>query len=156
MKLILAIISCSLLTCTNTNPKNEKGKEKVEDNFYVNKGSYDAIRIPLIKPYELIKLNGSSEWTMNLWEVPGSVSNVKEISVKNKLIMIHADETYCNNNKVKEAWIVINPAKKIEQCFDHKKGFEDFLTSLQLNPETLYVPDKVYEKFNANGKVVWE
>lgn len=137
----------SLFSCFNSDNKTPK---KV-DRFYVSKGSYDAIRIPLIKPYELIKLNGSNEWSLNLVQIPGSVSNIEGISVKGDFIFLYSGESYCNNEKVKESWVIIDTQKKIEQCFSIKKNFE---TQIEGSPN-FREPDVVYKEFNDNNKIIW-
>lgn len=149
MRIIIILISFSLFSCVNNNKKKEP---IIEDNFYTSKGSYDAVRIPLIKPYELIKLNGSNEWVLNLFEIPGSVSNVKEVSVKEGLIFLHSGESYCNNEKVKESWIIINPSNTLEQCFSHQ---DEFKRSVKTKI-TFTVPDTIYKEFNHKGKINWE
>src|SRR5256885_4935313 len=98
---------------------------KVEDKFSSEKySSWDALRIPLIKPYEMLKLNGSNEWSMNLVEIPASVSNIKEINVLQNIIIIYSGETYCNNTKVQEAWFIIIPSKHLEKGFEMKVDFD--------------------------------
>lgn len=132
-------------------------KDKVEDKFYSNKSSsWDASRIPLIKPYEMLKLNGSNEWTMNLVDIPGSVSNIKEVNVLQNIIVIHAGETYCNNAKVQEAWFIIIPEKHIEKGFEKKEDFDKYLSSLQVIEPKLYNVDKISEDFNKSKKIDWQ
>ena len=140
-----------LFGCKNAN------KNKTEDKFYTNKSSsWDASRIPLIKPYEMIKLNGINEWDMNLVEVPGSVSNIKEINVIQNTIAIHAGETYCNNTKVQEAWFVIIPEKHIEKGFEKKEDFDKYFSSLQINEPKLYNVDKISADYNKSRKIDWQ
>lgn len=138
----------SLFSCSNN---NDKKLEKKVDNFYVSKGSYDAVRIPLIKPYEIIKLNGSNEWSLNLVEIPGSVSNVNGVSVKKNFIFLHSGESYCNDQKVKESWVIIDTENKSEQCYNRKKDFDT-----QIKGSTEFKsPDIVYKEFNDKSKIIW-
>jgi len=138
----------SFFSCFNN---NNKKVESQGNNFYVNKGSYDGVRIPLIKPYELIKLNGSSEWILNLVEIPGSVSRVNGVYVKGNTIFLHSGESYCNNEKVKESWVVIDAEKKVEECFYLQESFED----KNKGSIDFREPDIVYKEFNDKGKIVW-
>jgi hypothetical protein len=135
--------------------KNVIKHNSVKDKFYTDRGSWDAARIPLIKPYELLRLNGSEEWTMNL-EAPGSVSNIKEINVSGNVIVIHAGQTYCNNIEVSEAWFIIIPNKHIEKGFDNIQDFDKHLASLGNKDRKLHDVKKVYEVFNSKGKVDWD
>lgn len=143
-----------LLTNVLWGCKNAVHHGTVKDNFYTDKGSWDASRIPLIKPYELLKLNGTQEWIMNL-EAPGSVTNIKEINVIKDIIVIHAGQTYCNNVEVPEAWFVIVPDKHIEKGFDSKPNFNKYLRALGHNNEELQNVEKVFQIFNSQGKIDW-
>jgi hypothetical protein len=147
MKILTSIITLFLFSCINNNIK----EQPIVDNFYISKGSYDATRIPLIKPYQLIRLNGSIEWVLNLFAIPGSISNVTEVSVNEGLIFLHSGETYCNNEKVKESWVIINPGKNVELCFSNQNEFE-----LAAKKKIKFVAsDLVFKEFNKNGNIVW-
>jgi hypothetical protein len=136
---------------------NATKKEDVKDNFYTKtNASWDAVRIPLIKPYELLKLNGSKEWDMNLQEIPGSVSNVKEVNVLQDIIVIHSGETYCNNAKVNEAWFAIMPEKHTEKGFEKKEDFDKYVSSLQIANPKFYDADNVYHVFSINKAIDWQ
>lgn len=139
------------LACNNAVKKND-----IKDNFYTQtNASWDAIRIPLVKPYELLKLNGSEEWVMNLQETAGSVSNVKEINVIQNIIVIHSGETYFNNAKVNEAWFIITPGKHLEKGFAEKEEFEEYISTLQIADVKLYDADKLYDIFITKG-IDWQ
>jgi hypothetical protein len=133
------------------NPANHNADN---DNFYTDKGSWDAVRIPLIKPYELLRLNGNSEWTMNL-DAPSSVTNIKEINIVGDVIVIHSGQTYCNNVEVSEAWFVVVPNKHIEKGFDNKLAFNKYLLSLGHKAGFQNV-EKVFQIFNRRGKIDWD
>lgn len=136
---------------------DNQNHNNMEDEFYSKKNSsWDASRIPLIKPYEMLELNGSDEWIMNLVETPGSVSNIKEINVLQNVIFIHSGETYCNNKKVQEAWFIIIPEKHIERGFEKKEDYDKYLSSLQLNEPKLYNVEKASEDFNKRKGIDWQ
>lgn len=58
-KLLLFFAFGFLLTNLLWSCKNTRNKSATKDKFYTDKGSWDAVRIPLIKPYELLRLNGA-------------------------------------------------------------------------------------------------
>lgn len=62
----LSIVIIFFLSCTDTGQK--KQTKEVKDDFYTKQSGLDNIRIPLIKPYEVLRLNGAKEWIMNLEE----------------------------------------------------------------------------------------
>lgn len=143
----LVIISC----------KGSKKKNLVsEDNFYTNKSFMDAVRIPLLKPYELIKLNSSSEWVLSLVSIPGSISNVKEVAVNDGQILLHSGETYCNNELVAEAWFIIDVNKKTERGFDNIQLFSDFLRDNKIRQIKLTEVEKTYSYFLGVKKLDWD
>jgi hypothetical protein len=133
------------------------GKQNIgQDNFYTKSNvSWDASRLPLIKPYEAIKLNGTDKWSINLQDIPGSISNVKEINIIKNTIIIHAGETYCNNEKVQEAWFIIIPEKHIENGFQQKIDFDKYLLSIKISNYQLYDIGYIFKKFYINKELDW-
>lgn len=139
-----------------TDCKSVKKKVNQKDNFYTQtNSSWDAIRIPLIKPYELLELNGSQEWSMNFIETPSSISKVKEINVYKDIIVIHSGETDYDNKLVDEAWFVIQPQKKSEMGFTLKDDFNKYISSQKLTNVVFYDVDSVYVFFAKNGELNW-
>jgi hypothetical protein len=156
MRLSFFIVSGFLVILLFFDCKGIKKQRKMQDDFYTrSNASWDASRLPLVRPYELLRLNGSKEWEMNLRKIPGSVSNIKEVSVFQNIIMIHSGETYCNNAKVEEAWFVIIPEKDIEKGFEKKEGYDKYLSLLHVI-STLYNADTVYGFFQRNKKINWQ
>lgn len=147
-KLIIIVAVYSFFSCFNGQDK--KGAKNI-DPFYKSRGSYDAIRIPLVKPYELVKLNGDSSWNLNLLESPGSVARIKGVFIKEHLIFLQAGDSYCNNELVKESWTIINVLDKSERCFNDQKSFEDESHG-HIN---FKVPDLVYKEFSETGDIFW-
>ena len=147
-KLILTMGLFSLLSCFN---RHEKKDQYSKDAFYTSKGSYDAVRIPLIKPYELMKLNGDSTWVMNLIETPGSVSHIRGVSVRGNFIFLKAGESYCNNESVKASWTIIDVLQRTEKCFKDQESFAE-ASKVQI---TFRDPNVVYKEFNDKGRLYW-
>ena len=143
MVVILLFSSCR-------NRQEGKGSSN-RDPFYTSKGSYDAVRIPLIKPYVLLKLNGDSSWRMNLVETPGSISDVRGVLVRDNFIFLQAGESYCNDEKAKESWAIIQVLDKSEKCFLNQELFE----AQSKGHITFKNPDLVYKEFNEKGTYSW-
>ncbi len=103
-----------------------KGKKEVkkQDTFYTDDGGFDRPRIPLIKPYELLKVS-SDEWRMELL-APGllalSVHQVKGVQVSNGRILLYSEGSELQNRSYSQAWVIIDPSLQKETAlYDHKK-----------------------------------
>ncbi len=99
------------------------------NNFETTRGGYDYIRIPFLKPYEAVQLNGSKEWNMNLYNesLTSSVSNIKKINIVNNVILLYSTKTLLNGTNAEKVWFIIIPSKKVEQGF---VNYYEFLTFL--------------------------
>ena len=136
-----------------------KGKKKEnvthEDAFYTSKGSYDAFRIPIIKPYELIKLKGTKEWMMNFSLTPSSASNIRGVALVDSIILIKSGETYCNYKLVNEAWFIVNLRKKTEKGFEFQEEFQGLINELRLPQVKFLAPDDLYRAFENGNTINW-
>lgn len=137
--------------------KSKPKENKTEDKFYTTStSSWDAVRLPLIKPYELIKLNGTEEWMMNFQQIVGSASNVKEINVIDSAIVLHCGKTYCKYEEVREAWYLIIPDKQKEECFSTEDDLLKYLALIKKSKPELYSVDSVYNQFDKTKRVDWQ
>lgn len=129
------------------------------DTFYTRRVGFDYIRIPLIKPYEAVLLNGQKEWIMNLRnEGPtSSVINIKQIGVGNRVIVLHSENSNLNGTKVNEAWFVIIPTRHIEQGFETRAEFVKFLKEqgIAVEPKT-YDINMVSTYFIDHTPINWD
>ncbi len=91
------------------------------DEFYTEKGEWDSVRIPFIKPYEAIIFNRSDGWGMNMIE-DSMLADIKEGTVDKGFILIHTGKTLMLGVEVNESWWIISPSHKIEKGFtDHQQ-----------------------------------
>jgi hypothetical protein len=150
-----------ILMCCNPFKKEDPGKEYTPvDVFYTDRGGYGTYpRIPLIKPYEAIKIS-DNEWrvelhTTDLLEL--SIHNVHNVNVIDSLIILYArGEISIKDIKYDEAWFVIDPSKNSEKGFDKKDKFLSYLAERNIKDPKLYNADKVYDKFYTSKKLNWE
>lgn len=127
------------------------------DVFYQGStASWDALRIPLIKPYEALKLNGSNEWIVSLKQTVGAATNIKELNVVDNLIVLHSGNSYCNYEEVDEAWYLIIPVKQQEVCFLSEREFSKYLDSRQIAKPKFHPVDTVFGQFTKTNKIDWK
>lgn len=133
-------------------------KRNNSNSFYTNTGGFDRPRIPLVEPYELVKVS-SGEWRMELLTtmlLTLSVHNVKGVSVINGKIMLYSEGgTEVGNKQYERIWFIVNPEAKSENAFSDYKVYSDSLKKLGIKDTSLNLPDKVYKGFSENRKLKW-
>jgi hypothetical protein len=136
-----------------------KRKGNNVDPFYNNRGEWDDVELPLIKPYKLVKLNGNKEWVMNLeeWTFSISLGDVKEINVVNDLILVHSYKTALITDTIsKEVWVVIVPKKKQEIGFLKYREYLAYLNKIGLKNELkLHNVEDVAKYAGKNQVIKW-
>lgn len=128
----------------------EKGK------FYGDKGGLGLKRIPLIKPYELIKVS-SEEWRMNLQTselLALSIHNIKSVNVTKEKILLFSDGTEVRNIQYGKGWFIIDPIAQKEIFFKEYKEYSTNISRIGLTDTTLVFPDLIYDNF-YNGRLKW-
>jgi hypothetical protein len=138
-------------SCKSNLPKNVN-----VDKFYTDHGDWDDARIPFIKPYEAIELNGYEDWIMNQ-ENDSAIEHIKKANANNGVIFIYGGRTIFQGEYVNEAWHVIIPAKHIEKCFTSKWAYLDYLGSIGINKEPkLHDIDSLARYFGHNDYMDWK
>jgi hypothetical protein len=151
----------SLLLFSSCNIKNDKlSSSKISrDKFYTDQGDWDDRRIPLLKPYELIRLKGDSQWIMPLYttSINVSITNVMEVNVLDSIIIIHSGETdFIGGMTPKEAWFIILPNTKIEKGFTKRRDFEKELLAMHEGAGSFLKANDVYSSFTKKKIVDWK
>lgn len=132
-----------------------KRSAKNVDPFYTNRGEWDDVELPLIKPYQLIKLNGMS-WSMNT-EDANMLDSVKQVNVVNGTICVNSMKTYFEHRDLaREVWSVFIPSEKIEKHFLYFSQYEEYLKvrGWQAAPQ-LYNVDDVAIYAGNNEVINW-
>ena len=145
--------------------------QKNKDSFYSDLGG-DAMRIPLIKPYEMLKLNQQLEinrklgWGIQLHLSPSekelyyynAIYDIQKIAIENGIIMVYSiypQEVDADAGQKVLYWFVIIPDKKIETGFDTEAEFLSYLQSHGIEQPQWLRPDKAYEQFYETGCLNW-
>jgi hypothetical protein len=155
-KVLFSVFICAVLlnSCDLFKGRNEISK----DAFYTDKGGLDRPRIPLIKPYELLKVS-SDEWRMELLTtdlLALSVHNIKGVNVSKERILLYSEGgTEVRNNQYSQAWFIIDPSLGKEIVFFDNKQYADTLKSLGIIDTSLGLPNKLYQDFHNSGNLKW-
>ena len=137
------------------------------DNFYWAVDGWDYSVIPLIKPFLLIKLQGSEEWELSTGfnkfdEI--SISKIDNINVINNYISGHkANEIRDFDNRkinIPEYWFIIDTQKGVKSDspalikFNKESDFKAELKNLNL-PEEMLTPDALFEQYKTDPVLPW-
>lgn len=147
------LVFISLSACRQDN------KHKV-DEFYTEKGEWDSVRIPFIKPYEAIIVDEKHSWVMNLKVLDGGTSsfyNIKKATVENGFILAYTGRTLMMSVEIKESWWVISPSRKIEKGFSDQQQYWTYLKTLGFKKEPRLHRMKVIASYYENhDTMVWD
>lgn len=169
MKRIILIILLLLSLCCLT---NHLRCAKHADPFY----NYDSmyIRIPLINPIEISRLDASSPWDIELqtfiWiaDYPGSqgrhypyghVIDPEKFAVHNGVIMAYSTfvdteaDVYIQENYYH--WFVMIPEKEITKGFQTEDEFLEYIQMLGVEEPDWQTPDEAHKQFMNTACLEW-
>jgi hypothetical protein len=136
------------------------------DSFYLGAGEFDSDRIPLIKPYELIRMRPAHEYgwilrfDLSYANNPIQIDNVKDvrlIAVENEIVMVYSPflDIHEERTGVDESWFMFNPEDETQEGFELESDFLDFVKSYDIhNPEWLS-PDDAFKIFTRTECLPW-
>ncbi len=130
------------------------------------------MRIPLVKPYEMLKLNQKLEINRKLgWSIYSdlspderefyyydSVHDIKTFSVENGIIMAYTTYAEGFDQDVGQKvlyWFVIVPDKKLETGFDTEAEFLNYIQTYGIQQPNWIEPDIAYKQFAETGCLKW-
>ncbi len=156
---IIALIVTSFALSNCDFSRNMDNGNNVMDTFYSDLGGLGRARIPLIKPYELLKVSGD-EWRLELQNpelLTLSIHNVKGVHIQDSLIGIYSEGgTEFLNKRYVKAWFVIEPRLGLEKAFEDTKAFSDVYSKSKNGRKIhFYSPDSLYKSFEEQRKIVW-
>lgn len=148
--------------------QNEKRKEEF---FYEDTGDWDAMRLPLVYPYEILKLDQKLEinqklgWSMKLYVPPEekdlhyyTIHDVQGVSVENRIIMIYSSYSGgvdpWSGQKILY-WFILVPDERIEKGFETKTEFLSFVKKYGIDQPNWMSPDMAYNRFVSTGCLEW-
>ena len=166
---IIVLLSLSYLTsCTS--------RVKHDDPFYYY-DSFSTMRIPLIEPIEVKRLNSSSPWDLSiipgiyieLPETQGSeyhhiyfyahVRELEKFAVKDDIILAYSSfidkETDVSIQDNYYHWFVSIPEKEITKGFHTEDEFLEYIQTLGIDNPDWQNPDEVFTKFRITGCLEW-
>jgi hypothetical protein len=128
------------------------------NDFSSRRGGFDYIRIPFIKPYEALCMNGSKRWQMNLYNsaLNSSIVNIKDVYVENGTMILYSENTYLDGQQAKKAWFIVIPGKQIERGFNNENDYIKYLKFIGIikKPQLIDI-NKISDYFNDNYPMNW-
>ncbi|MBD3907191.1 hypothetical protein NAL32_18850 [Chryseobacterium sp. Ch-15] len=173
MKKIIALLAIFIILI-NCN-KTEKMKNKLFperpyedakiDKFYWADSGWDYTMIPLIKPFQLIKLQGN-----DMWQISTGFNKFDEISIS-PIDNFNLTSSYIYGHKIEEIrnfdnrkvivpafWFIIDLKKGTKEIslskFNSEQELNIELKKLNL-PEIFLNPDEVYEQYKQDPVLPW-
>lgn len=154
-QITLFLLSFALSGCKFSHKETKVNNS--DDPFYSDLGGFDRPRIPLIKPYELLKVSGT-EWRLELQNpelLALSIHNVKGVDVKDSLILIYSEGgTEFLNKQHQKAWFIIEPGLGSEKGFSDERKFNNEVNKLR-NEINFHSLDSLYKKFEKHKNIIW-
>lgn len=162
--LIIMLLLCSYIGWARHNNVNR-------DPFYKDSG-WDAMRIPLLKPYEMLKLNPKLEinrrlgWSISLHIPPSEkeiyyyleIHDIRKFAIQNGVIMVYTtypEEVDTDAGQKVLYWFVIVPDQKIETGFDTEVEFLNSVQADGIKQPNWIEPDTAYKQFAKTGCLEW-
>lgn len=127
------------------------------DNFYKKSTEVDRLRLPLIKPYQLYSNNTGKEfWQLDFinknHEIYLMHLNVCKINIINRTIYGHCMDYQCYPN----LYFTITLDDSVENIFDNRNDWIDFLNERNIESENLFDVWEVYKIFKSDySKLPW-
>jgi hypothetical protein len=144
------------------------------DPFYnVNQDDYPLLHLPLIKPIEAKRFDGSSPWRVLLFDGPWvhvpnrqdnftyfyAIEELEKFAVENGIIMAYSPyvdteaDAYIQDNYYH--WFVLIPDQEIAEGFHTEAEFLEYIQTLGIEDPDWQTPDEAYKQFSKTGCLEW-
>ena len=133
------------------------------DPFYQSSGEIDCLRVPLLEPYEAIKIDDTG-WYIDLnpeslkEEFCIGINDAKEIAIIDARIYVYSDyiRPEGNNIEIKSFhWFVIDVGNNTEMVFKTEDEFQQYLKNNgDITPEWMALDD-AFKEFEQTGCLAW-
>lgn len=127
-----------------------------DDIYYTNKGAMDYKRIPLIKPYHVMRTDG--DWSLKFkfeYMIDGNSFKVDKLNVLDTVIIIYHDPELKSNSDTLGSWAFLVPGDSTEVRFNNIKDFSDSLEYYTAKPVSFLPVASVWEQFEKTGYLQW-
>lgn len=148
--LIILLFSLVISSC-------ESNTKKMKDEFYTTHTSGDLIRIPLIKPLELVSPDEGDSWFFKpkFGQIDKNnleIDNVSKFGIVDSVIIVYSERIYINS-QMGEVWFVTDLKNKTEIAFTSNKEYIKHLNSININLNRLHNCNETFMKFRENGEL---
>jgi hypothetical protein len=137
------------------------GIMKAQDlSFYTKNDEYDAVRLPLIYPYELWCTNDKNlvNWTFNSEIKLGIYGNTQKIFIKDHFIILFVDKFIdCFDNKkiIPSSYYIIDTEKKKKKKIDSIQNLNIYLKELGITEYKLESIKDLLVEYMKTGICYW-
>lgn len=161
-KIILSgLLFFILCGCEDRSSRNEKN----QNEFYTVTGGWDWIRVPLIKPYQAIKVDPEVEtngWGIKLYSNLYQIDKAKRIDVKDSIIYVLSgkvdgkeDFTAIGTYNLPTAWFILDTRQKTENGFASEAEFRQYIKKNNYFLPQWHDIDSLSKALGEGGKVPW-
>ena len=140
--IVLGLLLATLYGCGNRNNNENK-----QDEFYSVTGGWDWVRVPLLKPYEVKRVDPeikTNPWGTKLYSDLYSADRVKRVDVQDSVIYLlcgtvdeKKDTTAIGTKNVPTAWFAIDTRTKTEKGFASEEEFNTYIKENNIDQEVL-------------------
>ena len=133
------------------------------DPFYQSSGELDSLRVPLIEPYEAIKIDDSG-WFIeldsdNLNEFfYNGINGASKIAIMENRIYVYSDYERLDGINIelkKFHWFVLNTVSNTEIAFEAEEEFVQYqLDNRYEDPQWITIDD-AFKEFETTGCLAW-
>jgi hypothetical protein len=156
--IIIPTLLALLLTSCRGQGEPKNGNQKQVDEFYTVTGGWDWIRVPLLKPYEVKKIDPNIEtntWYIAYGKIDNAI-NVKSVSVIDSIIYAYCcDSTLLDYKYVKSAWFIFDTKQDIKQGFPSEAEFNQYINDNKYPVPQWHDIDSLSKALGNGGKVPW-
>ncbi len=134
-----------------------------EDTFYSECGGWSMVRLPLIKPYEVLSID--PETTDNIWSIKFdsdelfSTDHVQRITVEDSIIYVlsgifngEGDSTALVGSMYPTVWYIINTKNGDKRGFHDIEVFNNYLLLNRYPHPHWYDIDSLFIEYCQNNK----
>ncbi len=165
-KIIAALLLVkTVLSCKESEERIKNNPDKDKDAFYIEDSGFDYVRFPLLKPYEVISLDGKKSWNMKGGTKPKTFNDVNDIFGIKKINIINdnviicycEDEPIIAGEKKSKAWFVILTDKSVTRGFINEEDFTEYLKEQGTEGKQIQwkTPEELFKRFSDTYCLPW-
>ena len=156
-KFLAILLSVMVVGCLD---KKGETNKLIIDDYYTRGTGWDYQRIPLVKPFELVKMKKNDSWSLNTHELPNyasDISPIKLINISEKYIFGYKKQYQSSNLpqfKTPEKWFILDVGRNKLLVYDSEKRFKATLSKKGIE-FVLFDPFEIQRTFKEERILPW-